>query len=139
MPIKIIKLVNGETLIGEIPPMPEGYTDLKIINPLQLDFNEEEYQYSLIAFLWIPLTSEQTCVELKREHIIAEIDPGPTGLGKYYKRSLAFLTGDIDEIEHLLAEENAIKEESEMKRKPLDPEGKVIPLRSMRISANTVH
>lgn len=138
MSIKIIKLVNGETLIGEIAPMPEGYTDLKIVNPLQLDFNEEEYQYSLIAFLWIPLTSEQTCVELKREHIIAEID-SQQSLGKYYKRSLAFLTGDVDEIQHLLAEESALQEESKMSRKPLDEEGKVVPLRSMRMSANTVH
>ena len=138
MSIKIIKLVNGETLIGEVQPMPEGYTDLKIIDPLQLDFNEEEYQYSLIAFLWIPLTSEKTCVELKRDHIVAEID-SQQSLGKYYRRSLAFLTGDMDEIQHLLAEESAMKEESEMKREPLDKEGKVVPLRSMRISANTVH
>ena len=138
MPVKIVKLLNGETLIAEVPEMQE--TDhVTVINPLQLDFAEEEMSYSMIAFLWIPLTLEQTCVRLRKDHVIAEID-SQKELGRYYKRSLAFLTGDMETIQDIISHDREMMDTKEEEvRKPIDEEGKVIPLRSIRMSANTVH
>ena len=135
----MIKLINAETIISEV-----GQSDanrVELIDPLQLDLNineEEDDGYSMIAFLWIPLTLEKTEVILKRDHIIAEVDVG-SSLGRYYRRSLAFLTGNEEAILKELSEQEELKMEENQKRQERKGGDNVIPLHTVRVSANTVH
>lgn len=137
MAIQMIKLVNGETLIGDVKSTTDG--EITIVDPLQLDFNEEEEGYAMIAFLWIPLTLEKTDIILNKDHVITAVD-AQRGLGRYYRRSLAFLTGNIKAIQDIITEEEVHemkKKQNKLMRQKRDDN--VIPLHTVRVSANTVH
>jgi hypothetical protein len=96
----IIKLTNGDTIIGEIIHQDEHITS--ILEPLQLDIAEsyETERPMMVAMTWMPLIKKINLVNIRTLHVIAVSECGDEIEG-YYKKSLKILKneGFVDDIE----------------------------------------
>ena len=105
----IIKLSNGETIVGEIVHQDDKTTS--VVEPLALAMEENENgRPMMIAMSWVPLTKKINMVNLNTIHVVAIFECDEY-LDKYYQNSLEILRGneieegeiDLDELEDELA------------------------------------
>lgn len=146
MSYQIIKLTNGDTIMGEVVHEDEDVTT--VLEPLSLIVNEnEEGRPVMVALTWVPLLKKVNAVHLKTDHVVAmsELEREMT---LYYKRSLAQLRGDLEEFEQLMSEstpddrlhwndDEVLEEKDEVMEEYLSEITSEIS--EQIISANTVH
>ena len=127
----ILKLTNGETIVGEIAHADEK--DTAVLEPLQLEVGESETTGNpmLIAMTWVPLMKKTNLVTIKTAHIIAVADVDED-ISDYYEKSLAVLKNDMDKLQELVSRE----EEGEYEEVA---ESLQVEKTEMKLSANTVH
>lgn len=125
----IIKLTNGETIVGEIVHQDE--TTTSVLEPLALEIGEGETgKPIMVAMTWVPLTKKVNMVNLNTNHVVAVADVDEE-IDDYYVRSLGILKGNpsIDE-----SEEPEEEVDEEVNDPWMEKFGQPIEL-----SANTVH
>jgi hypothetical protein len=146
----IIKLTNGETIVGEI--VHEDETITSVLEPLALEIGEGETgKPMMVAMTWIPLTKKINMVNLNTNHVVAVADVDED-MDAYYIKSLAILKGDVEKLREIMineASEEELDEISERVRSAeteFDLDDEVIndPWmdkfgQPVEISANTVH
>jgi hypothetical protein len=100
---KILKLMNGDTIMGTAEVVGESGVTLK--DPVALEMSQESGAYSLISFMWVPLDPKSTTrTFIKSDHIITSV-PMSEDILSYYRRSLAMLKGDVEEMRRIISEE----------------------------------
>jgi hypothetical protein len=102
--INIIKLSNGETIVGYL--IHEDADITSIIDPLALIIDENDKgRPMLLAMTWIPLLKETTQIDLKTTHVVA-ISECDEDIAKYYLKSLAIMKGDIKKLKELVSDDS---------------------------------
>lgn len=140
----IIKLTNGETIIGEI--VHQDDTTTSVMEPLALEIAESDSgKPMMVALTWIPLTKRVNMVNLNTPHVVAVADVDEE-INAYYEKSLAILKNDVDKLKEILSEEAGVDSLSEVKDKLetlanepdpwMDAFGHPV---ETKLSANTVH
>jgi len=74
MAIKVLKLVNGDEVIGDVE-WNEDHTEATVSKPGKMVmWLTEDQKMGLGMSIWVPY-SDQTDFPIKAEHIITEIEP----------------------------------------------------------------
>jgi len=140
----IIKLTNGETIIGEIIHSDDNTTS--VLEPLALEIGESQSgKPMMVAMTWVPLTKKVNMVNLNTTHVVAVADVDDD-IDAYYEKSLAILKNDIDKIKEILQrdadidnleeiEERLEYEDEDQEDTWMNKFGKPLEIKS----ANTVH
>ena len=70
MAVETLKLINGDTLMGDVIKV-EGY-DMIIIDPVEIQINENSKgQPVMLGLQWLPLTEDENEVIIDVTHVIA--------------------------------------------------------------------
>lgn len=138
----IIKLTNGETIIGEVVNEDDQY--VSVLEPLALEIGESETgKPMMIALTWVPLTKKINMINLKAPHVVA-ISECDEEMSKYYVKSLAVLKGDVKKLREIVEEEelenDLYETEEKTSEEDYDPwmDKFGTPIEN-KLSANTVH
>jgi len=92
MSIKIIKLVNGDTLIAEVTH--EDETHLHIIDPVQMIIQSRTGASPVcISTIWVPLTKAVNLLHLKQSTILVTVDVDDD-MVEYYDNCLRAMRED---------------------------------------------
>tara|TARA_R110000772_G_scaffold7228_9_gene24783 strand:+ start:1522 stop:1974 length:453 start_codon:yes stop_codon:yes gene_type:complete len=147
----IIKLTNGETIVGEIVHQDE--TTTSILEPLALEIGEGETgKPMMVAMTWVPLTKKINMVNLNTNHVVAMADVDED-IDKYYIKSLAVIRGDLEKLREIMKEEASEEELESISERILSGETEFDLLEDEKVfdpwmekfgqpielSANTVH
>jgi len=101
VPIQIIKLTNGETIMTEVLDATDRV--VTVLNPLEI--KTEQYGKSranMVAYLWMPMMEKENLMYIHQGHIVA-MSHANQDLIDYYESA----------IERILYPEDALKRELE--------------------------
>lgn len=100
--IKIIKLINGQDLVGRVEEGGRG--TVTVIDPLVSELEYDENNTPLMVLLiWVPLHKKETRVDLQRMHVIAVSDV-PKEVERHYRRNIAILKQDGTALKQIVEE-----------------------------------
>lgn len=87
--INMIKLTNGDTIVGKI--VNETDKHLSIEDPLEVRMSYADRYPSLVASYWIPLSEGGEIVDIRQGHVVVISDVNEEVKG-YYERTLTRLS-----------------------------------------------
>lgn len=100
--IKIIKLINGQDLVGRVEEGGRG--NVIVIDPLVSELEYDENNTPLMVLLiWVPLHKKETRVDLQKMHVIAVSDV-PKEVERHYRRNIAILKQDGAALKQIVEE-----------------------------------
>jgi hypothetical protein len=104
----MIKLLNGETLLAKV--IENDNEHLCINDPIMIEITPTQGGNAMTSITWIPLMNPTNLVALKQNHILTVYDV-TNELGLYYRKSVALLKNDPEEIKKVVDE---IRKQQEM-------------------------
>ena len=104
----MIKLLNGETLLAKV--IENDNEHLCINDPIMIEITPTQGGNAMTSITWIPLMKPTNLVALKQSHILTVYDVTDE-LGLYYRKSVALLKNDPEEIKKVVDE---IRKQQEM-------------------------
>jgi hypothetical protein len=104
----MIKLLNGETLLAKV--IENDNEHLCINDPVMIEITPTQGGNAMTSISWIPLMKPTNLVALKQSHILTVYDVTDE-LGLYYRKSVALLKNDPEEIKKVVDE---IRKQQEM-------------------------
>lgn len=97
----MIKLLNGETLLAKV--IQNDNEHLCINDPIMIDITPTQGGNAMTSITWIPLMKPTNLVALKQTHVLTVYDVTDE-LGLYYRKSVALLKNDPEEIKKVVEE-----------------------------------
>lgn len=97
----MIKLLNGETLLAKV--IQNDNEHLCINDPIMIDITPTQGGNAMTSITWIPLMKPTNLVALKQNHVLTVYDVTDE-LGLYYRKSVALLKNDPEEIKKVVEE-----------------------------------
>lgn len=101
MPVQILKLTNGETIITDVLEASDRI--VTIINPLEIRTEQtSSSRMSMIAYQWLPMMEEENIMYVHQHHIVGMAHANQD-MQEYY----------VDAIERILFPERVMQRERE--------------------------
>jgi len=71
MAIELIKLINGETIMGDVVGI-RGY-NVDLLNPIEIRVENRPNRAVMIGVQWLPLIEDENIVSIDSQHVIASM------------------------------------------------------------------
>lgn len=101
----IIKLSNGDTIVAEII-----HKDSKVVcvmDPLSMEVVVDDGRHIMVSKSWVPLHKKDNMVTLYAHNIVAIADVDDE-TDRYYRKSIAYMKGDVEMYEDDLEDEDPL-------------------------------
>ena len=109
MPVQVLKLINGETLLTDV--LESTDKAITVINPLEIktESNYNTTRMNMIAYQWMPMMEEENIMYINKQHIVG-MSNATADMQEYY----------VDAIERILYPKRTEEKEREERQKLME-------------------